>query len=165
MPTIGKGIGASNMQNGIINVIPWICVAIALWAVPRHAAKHGATRWHIVAPMLIAAAALLGSVVLPGSVVKFICLCVAAAAVFSAQPVFWSVPQRLLTGAHAAAGLAAINSVGNLGGFAAQNVVPAVRDATGSNLAPMALLSAALALSAVGFFLVLPRIMGGKVGN
>lgn len=158
LPTIVKGFGASNLQNGVINVIPWICVAVALWAVPRHAARHGATRWHIVAPMLIAAIALLGSVVLPGSAVKFACLCLAAAAVFAGQPMFWSVPQRLLTGAHAAAGLAAINSIGNLGGFVAQNAVPAVRDATGSNLAPMALLSVALALSAAGFFLLLPRI-------
>lgn len=160
LPTIVKGFGASNLQNGIINVIPWICVALALWAVPRHAARYGATRWHIVAPLLIAAIALLGSVVLPGSVVKFACLCLAAAAVFAGQPMFWSVPQRLLTGAHAAAGLAAINSIGNLGGFVAQNAVPAVRDATGSNLAPMALLSGALALSAAGFFLFLPRITG-----
>ncbi|UZK67063.1 MFS transporter [Sphingomonas sp. M1-B02] len=158
LPTIVKGFGASNLQNGVINVIPWICVAIALWAVPRHAARYGATRWHIVAPMLIAAAALLGSVVLPGAAVKFACLCLAAAAVFAGQPMFWSVPQRLLTGAHAAAGLAVINSVGNLGGFVAQNAVPAIRDATGSNLAPMALLSAALALSALGFFLLLPTI-------
>jgi MFS family permease len=65
LPTIVKGFGASNLQNGIINVIPWICVAFALWAVPRHAARYGATRWHIVAPLLIAAVALLGSVVLP----------------------------------------------------------------------------------------------------
>ncbi|MDV3455757.1 MFS transporter [Sphingomonas sp. HF-S4] len=162
LPTIVKGFGASNLQNGVINVLPWICVALALWALPRHAAKHGATRWHIVAPLLIAAAALLGSVLLPGAVVKFACLCIAAAAVFAGQPMFWSVPQRLLTGAHAAAGLAAINSVGNLGGFVAQNAVPAVRDATGSTLAPMALLSAALTLSALGFFLFLPRITEGK---
>lgn len=162
LPTIVKGFGASNLQNGVINVLPWICVALALWALPRHAAKHGATRWHIVAPLLIAAAALLGSVLLPGAVVKFACLCIAAAAVFAGQPMFWSVPQRLLTGAHAAAGLAAINSVGNLGGFVAQNAVPAVRDATGSTLAPMALLSAALTLSALGFFLFLPRITEGR---
>jgi MFS family permease len=165
LPTIVKGFGATNLQNGVINVIPWICVALALWALPRHAAKHGATRWHIVAPLLIAAAALLGSVLLPGAVVKFACLCVAAAAVFAGQPMFWSVPQRLLTGAHAAAGLAAINSVGNLGGFVAQNAVPAVRDATGSTLAPMALLSAALTLSALGFFLFLPRITGERRGE
>jgi len=162
LPTIVKGFGASNLQNGIINVIPWICVAFALWAVPRHAARHGATRWHIVGPLLIAAVTLLGSVVLPGAAVKFACLCIAAAAVFSGQPVFWSIPQRLLTGAHAAAGLAAINSFGNLGGFVAQNAVPAVRDATGSNLAPMAMLSAVLALSATGFYLLLPRLTAGE---
>ncbi|WP_315760836.1 MFS transporter [Sphingomonas sp. Y38-1Y] len=158
LPTIVRGFGASNIQNGMLNVVPWICVGLALWFVPRHAARRGGSRWHIVGPMLIAAAALMGSVVLPGVAVKFACLCLAAAAVFAGQPMFWSVPQRLLTGAHAAAGLAAINSIGNLGGFVAQNAVPAVRDATGSNLAPMALLSVALALSAAGFFLLLPRL-------
>lgn len=158
LPTIVRGFGASDLENGLLNIVPWVCVALALWAVPRHAARHGASRWHIVAPMLVAAAALMGSVVLPGAAVKFACLCVAAGAVFAGQPMFWSVPQRLLTGAHAAAGLAAINSIGNLGGFVAQNAVPAVRDATGSNLAPMALLSVALALSAAGFFLLLPRL-------
>jgi MFS family permease len=157
LPTIVKGFGASNVQNGLLNVIPWFCVAVALWAVPRHAARHGASRWHIVAPLLVAAIALLASVTVPGAVAKFACLCVAAAAVFSAQPIFWSIPQRLLTGAHAAAGLAAINSIGNLGGFVAQNLVPAIRDATGSNLMPMAALSVALAASALGFYLLTPR--------
>ena len=160
LPTIVRGFGASDLQNGLLNILPWVCVALALWAVPRHAARRGASRWHIVAPMLVAAAALMGSVVLPGTAVKFACLCLAAAAVFAGQPMFWSVPQRLLSGANAAAGLAAINSIGNLGGFVAQNAVPAVRDATGSNLAPMALLSVALALSAAGFFVLLPRIEG-----
>lgn len=162
LPTIVKGFGTSNLENGLINVIPWICVALALWAVPRHAARHGASRWHIVGPLLVSAIALFGSVVLPGAALKFACLCLAAAAVFAGQPMFWSVPQRLLTGAHAAAGLAAINSIGNLGGFVAQNAVPAVRDATGSDLAPMGLLSAALALSAAGFFLFLPRITDSR---
>jgi len=158
LPTIVKGFGASNLQNGAINVIPWICMGFALWAVPRHAAIHGASRWHIVGPMLVSAIALLGSVLLPGVVLKFACLCVAAAAVFAPQPVFWTVPQRLLTGPHAAAGLAAINSIGNLGGFVAQNAVPVIHDATGSNLAPMAVLSLALLISAAGFFVTLGKI-------
>ncbi len=159
LPTIVKGFGASNLQNGAINVIPWIFVGLALWLTPKHAAKYGASPWHIGGPVLLAALGLLLSVVVPGVVPKFICLCVAAAAVFAGQPVFWSIPQRLLTGAHAAAGLAAINSVGNLGGFVAQNLVPAVRDATGSNLAPMGILAGALVVSGVGFLLVVPRLM------
>ena len=162
LPTIVKSFGASNIQNGIINVIPWILVAVALWAVPRHAARHGTSRWHVAGPMLVAAAFFLASVVVPGAVLKFACLCIAAAAIFSAQPVFWSVPQGLLRGAHAAAGLAVINSVGNLGGFAAQNAVPMVRDATGSTLAPMAMLAGVLAVGGLAFLIVLPRLGVGR---
>ncbi len=162
LPTIVKSFGASNIQNGIINVIPWILVAVALWAVPRHAARHGTSRWHVAGPMLVAAAFFLASVVVPSSALKFACLCIAAAAIFSAQPVFWSVPQGLLRGAHAAAGLAVINSVGNLGGFAAQNAVPMVRDATGSTLAPMAMLAGVLAVGGLAFLIVLPRLGVGR---
>lgn len=159
LPTIVKGFGASNFQNGVINIIPWLCVAVALCAVPRHAERHGASVWHIAGPLFLASLALLGSVLLPGVVIKFVCLCIAASAILSAQPVFWSVPQRLLSGAHAAAGLAVINSVGNLGGFIAQNAVPAIHDATGSNLAPMAGLSLAVLISAVGCLLALRPLM------
>lgn len=162
LPTIVKAFGASNLQNGALNVIPWLFVVAALWAVPRHAARYGASRWHIAGPLLIAAASLMGSVLLPGAGLKFACLCIAAAAVFSAQPVFWSVPQGLLRGAHAATGLAVINSVGNLGGFAAQNAVPMVRDATGSTLAPMAMLAGALTIAAIGFLIALPRMGVGQ---
>ena len=162
LPTIVKEFGASNIQNGLINVIPWILVAVALWAVPRHAARHGTSRWHVAGPMLIAAAFFLASVVVPGAPLKFACLCVAAAAIFSAQPVFWSVPQGLLRGAHAAAGLAVINPVGNLGGFAAQNAVPMVRDYTGSTLAPMAMLAGVLAVGGLAFLIVLPRLGVGR---
>ncbi len=44
-------------------------------------------------------------------------------------------------GSSAAAGLAVINAKGNLGGFVAQNVVPWIKDRTGSTLAPMLFLA------------------------
>ncbi|MFE1598048.1 MFS transporter [Methylobacterium sp. ID0610] len=144
LPTVVKGFGVSNTVNGFLNVIPWIAVALALWWVPRHAAKTGETTWHIAGPALIGAAALTLSVVVPGSALKFACLCVAAAGIFSGQPVFWSLPPTFLRGATAAAGIAAINSVGNLGGFIAQNAVPWIRDRTGSDLTPMLFLAACL---------------------
>jgi MFS family permease len=158
LPTIVKGFGASNIQNGLINVIPWILVGVALWWVPRHAARTGATPWHVAGPMLLGAVSLVLSVLVPGVVPKFAFLCIAAAAIFAGQPVFWSVPQRLLRGPHAAAGLAAINSIGNLGGFIAQNAVPAIRDMTGSNLAPMLFLAVCLVVTGTGFLLLIPRL-------
>ncbi len=117
-----------------------------------------ALTWHVVGPALVAAAALALSVVLPGNAVKFACLCIAAAGTFSAQPVFWTMPGTFLRGASAAAGIAAINSVGNLGGFVAQNAVPMIRDATSSDLVPMLFLSACLAAGAGLMVLVLSAL-------
>lgn len=165
LPTVVKGFGVSNTVNGFLNIIPWIFVAIALWWVPRHSARTGEVTWHIAGSALVGAIALVLSVVIPGDALKFACLCIAAAGIFAAQPVFWSLPPTFLTGATAAAGIAAINSVGNLGGFIAQNAVPGIRDLTGSTLAPMLFLSACLGVATVLVFVVqasLRRIAGER---
>jgi MFS family permease len=166
LPTIVKSFGVSNTTNGFINVIPWLCVAVALWFVPRHAARHGASAWHIAGPVLLGAIALVLSVILPGAPLKFAMLCIAAPAIFAAQPVFWSLPPSFLSGPRAAAGIAAINAIGNLGGFIAQNLVPMVRDATGSNLAPMLALAAVLLVTSVLIFVAMARLRrsGATVG-
>ena len=128
------------------------------WIFDCHAARHGASAWHIAGPTLLAAVALILSVVLPGAALKFAMLCIAAPAIFAAQPVFWSLPPSFLSGPRAAAGIAAINAIGNLGGFIAQNLVPMVRDATGSNLAPMLVLAAVLLLTSLLIFYAMARL-------
>ena len=158
LPTIVKGFGVSNTVNGFLNVIPWLLVALALWWVPRHAARFADPRWHIVGPALIGAVCLVASVIVPGAALKFALLCIAAPAIFSGQPVFWTLPPRFLSGAGAAAGFAAINSVGNLGGFIAQTVVPRIRDDTGSDLAPMLFLALCLLLAGAAVLLVERRL-------
>lgn len=154
LPTVVKGFGVTNTANGFLNVIPWACVAWALWWVPRHAARTGELTWHIALPAFIGAACLAASVFVPGNVEKFALLCVAAAGIFAAQPVFWSLPSTFLKGATAAAGFAVINSVGNLGGFFAQNAVPWIRDRTQDDLAPMLFLSACLTAGGLMTFVV-----------
>jgi MFS family permease len=150
LPTIIQGFGVSNTMNGLINALLWTQVGFALWLVPRWAAKRRHSSAYIVVPALIGAAALVASVLLPGAVPKFIALCIAASAIFAGQPIFWSLPPRFLTGSAAAAGIAAINATGNLGGFIAQTLVPQVAEATGSQLAPMFLLAGALVLVSIG---------------
>jgi MFS family permease len=154
LPTVVKGFGVSNTVNGLINILPWIVTAWALWWVPRHSEETGEKTLHIIGPILVGTASLILSVIVPGDVVKFALLCVAAAAIFAPQPVFWTLPSSFLRGASAAAGLAAINSVGNLGGFLAQNLVPWVRDVTGSTLAPMFLLAGCLFFAGLMVLLV-----------
>jgi MFS family permease len=158
LPTIVSGFGFGHVATGLLNVIPWLCVAAALWWVPRHAEGRSEQRWHIVGPALVGALFLALATLLPGFGLKFAALCIAAAAIFAGQPVFWTLPSRFLSGASAAAGFAAINSVGNLGGFLAQSTVPRIRDATGNDLAPMLFLSACLVLAALIVLIVERRL-------
>jgi MFS family permease len=159
LPTIVRGFGVSNTVNGLINVIPWTLVGLALWVVPRVAARHAEQTWYAVGPALAGAALLVLSVIVPGATAKFVMLSLAAAAIFSGQPVFWTLPPRFLSGARAAAGFAAINSVGNLGGLIAQTVVPAIHDHTGSNLAPMLFLAICLAAAGLGVLAIDRRLL------
>ncbi len=158
LPTIVKNFGVSNTTNGFLNIIPWLLVAIALYAVPAAADKAESKTPYIVIPALVGAVSLVLSAVIPNHTLQFAFLSIAAAGIFAGQPVFWSLPSRFLQGAGAAAGLAAINSVGNLGGFVAQNVVPWIKDSTGSTIAPMFFLAACL-LVAVLLVLVIGRMI------
>lgn len=135
---------------------------MALWWLPRRAAaRPNKQRWFIAGPALLGAACIVLATVVPGAPLQFAALCIAAAAIFAGQPVFWTLPSRLLTGAGAAAGFAAINSVGNLGGFVAQTVVPRIRDATGEALGPMLFLALCLSASAVAVLLIERRLPRG----
>ncbi|MFE4723221.1 MFS transporter, partial [Streptomyces sp. NPDC056728] len=71
---------------------------------------------------------------------------VTACAIFAALPVFWAVPSRFLTGAAAAAGIALINTTGNVAGFASSYITGWLKDWTGSYY---------LALYLVGIFMLL----------
>lgn len=168
LPTIVRSFGFGNVANGFLNVIPWTCVAIGLWWVPRDAARRASQQWHIVGPALIGAASLVAATLLPGVALKFTALCLAATAIFSGQPVFWTLPSRFLKGASAAAGFAVINSVGNLGGFVSQSLVPRIRDETGSDLAPMLFLAACLAIAALIVLVIerrLPRAQPATIAE
>lgn len=163
LPTIVSGFGVSNTVNGVINAVLWAQVGLALWLIPRWASRHPDHIWPIIACTMTGATALIASVLLPSPVMQFVALCIAASAIFAGQPIFWTLPPRFLRGAGAAAGFAMINATGNLGGFAAQSLVPRIAEANDSALAPMLLLAAALVAASLGVMFVqrrLPRNAG-----
>jgi len=162
LPTVVREMGVTNTVNGLLNALLWLLVGLALWIVPRDAARRSHSRWHAVIPPLLGAAALIASVALPGAPLKFAALVLAACAIFAGQPIFWTLPPRFLSGAAAAAGFAVINAVGNLGGFVAQAVVPRIATASGNLFAPMLLLAAGLVVVAGGIFLIERRLPGGS---
>jgi len=144
LPTVVKSFGVGDQTNGLLNVIPWLCVGLALYWVQRRPGRVGDTFVSIVVPSLLGAVCFLASYYLPAAPMRFIALCAAAMCIFMAQPCFWTLPGRFLSGAGAAAAIAGINSIGNLGGFLGQTFVPLIRDLTGSVAAPLLLLAACL---------------------
>lgn len=73
---------------------------------------------------------------------------------FGCLPVFWALPTSFLSGAAAAGGIAIINSIGNLSGFAGPYAMGYIKDATGSYEGGLQLL-AALGFMAMVLVLVL----------
>src|ERR1700684_750236 len=76
-------------------------------------------------------------------------LCFAQIGISAVPPMFWPLPASFLTGASAAGGIAAINSLGNLSGFAGPYAMGYLKDLTGSFTAGLLLLAACSLLGAI----------------
>jgi nitrate/nitrite transporter NarK len=89
---------------------------------------------------------------------------VCTAGVLAAIPVFWQLPSAFLGGAGAAAGIALINSFGNLSGFVGPFVTGALNTATGSFRAGMWVIALAMAAAGVIALAVGRRLAADKAG-
>ena len=125
------------MQIGLITAIPYTFAAVGMYLWSRHADKTGEHVWHVAIPMLLGGFAIPVALYLHSPVLAMIPVIVAAVGVYSAIPSFWALPSRFLTGAAAAGGIGLINSIGNLGGFAAPYATGALDQWTGSSRAGM----------------------------
>lgn len=137
------------VQKGIITAVPYLPAAAALFLWSRDATRRGVRTWHVGIPALVGAVSIPLALFMQSPVATIAVITITACAIFSALPTFWSIPGRFLSGAGAAAGIALINTIGNLAGFAAPYVTGAVKDATGSYQAPMFIVGALMLLSAV----------------
>ncbi|WEX90426.1 MFS transporter [Sinorhizobium garamanticum] len=155
MPTMVKASGVTgNLQIGLISAIPYVCTFIAMLALGRSSDRLRERRWHLVVPAVIAAGGFAAATMATSTTVAIICLSFAAAGAISCAPLFWSLPTAFLAGTGAAAGIAWINSVGNLAGFLGPFMVGYLKDFTGSNSAGMYFLAAVLVIGALAVLTV-----------
>lgn len=127
----------SLVEVGLITAIPYVFGAVAMFAWSRHAGRTREHVWHVALPLLLGGLAIPVALYLGNPFAVMVPVILAAIGIFGALPVFWALPSRFLAGASAAGGIALINSVGNLGGFAAPYVTGALQDLTGGNRAGM----------------------------
>jgi nitrate/nitrite transporter NarK len=134
----------------LISAIPWAAAAIAMVVNGHHSDATGERRWHVAGACIIGAVAFAVSA-MPGvgGWAGIAALTVATAAVMSAVSCFWSLPTGILSGTAAAAGIAWINSVGNLAGYVSPMVVGKIRDATHSMTLALSVLSVSVLIAAL----------------
>ncbi|MBB3222135.1 MFS transporter [Pseudoduganella umbonata] len=156
LPQLLKNSGVQDVFHiGLLTAIPYGVAAVVMVLAARHSDRSGERRWHAAIAGFAGAAGLVAATVWAGdTVLALAALSVATAGILTTFPIFWSLPTALLGGTAAAAGIALINSVGNLAGFASPYLVGAIRDATGSTAIGISLLAASQVL---GGLLVLAR--------
>ena len=148
-PPIIQQLGVSSMTVGFLNMIPPAVsvIAMVLWA--RHSDRTLERTWHVVGPCLLAAGGLAFAGNAVGVVMVVLALTIVNIGISSAKPPLWSMPTLFLSGSAAAAGIATINSIGNLGGFAGPFMIGWIKDLTGSFAGGLYFVAGLLVLSAV----------------
>ena len=151
LPTIIKATGVKDaFQIGMLTAIPYGSAVVAMIFVSRSADRTGERRWHIAVPALLGAVGLILSVTWgQNTVLAMTALTLATMGILTTLPLFWSLPTSFLAGAGAAAGIALINSVGNLAGFVSPFAVGWLKDMTQSTNAGMYLLAVSLVVGAL----------------
>ena len=150
LPQIIKGFGElSNIEVGFITALPYIVGAIGMILWGRHSDQTHERKWHAVIPLGIIVLSLAAAAIMPTPLTKMICLCVAGFGFFAVLPVFWTLPTTFLTGTGAAAGIAAVNSIGNLGGYFGPKVFGWLKDYTGGDFASLMFLAGCAIIGAV----------------
>jgi MFS family permease len=164
VPTLVEKVGLKNLfAVGVVSAFPYFVAAICMWFVGVHADKTRERRWHFAIPAFIGA---LGLFVIPSTAnnlpLAALAITFGAVGAVTSVAMFWSLPTAIFGGASAAAGLALINSVGNLGGFAGPFVVGWLVDVTQKTNAGMYALASVLLAGGLLVILALPKKLVNK---
>jgi MFS transporter, ACS family, tartrate transporter len=154
LPQIVKAFGFNTFLTTLVSAAPYAVGLIGMVWWGRRSDRLAERRFHTAFPLFIAAAGIAVSTLFDDPTLKMLSLCVAGFGIFSCLPIFWTLPTAFLSGAAAAAGIAVINSIGNLSGFAGPFAMGWMKDHTGSYTGGLLLLSG-LGIIAMGAALML----------
>src|SRR6185437_9752530 len=133
IPQIIKSLGTmDNMTVGWLTMVPYICGGISLVVWGRVSDRMQERRWNLLGACAVSALGLVIAGMTMGTWWALAGMSIAAMGFYGSKGPFWAMPPMFLTGTAAAAAIAWINSIGNLGGFFGPWYVGVMKDATGS---------------------------------
>jgi len=168
IPQIIKSLGNySNMTVGWLTMIPYICGAIAMVVWGRISDRMNERRWNLFLGCVLSTVGLLIAGMTMGTWGALVGMSIAAMGFYGSKGPFFAMPPMFLSGPALAAGIAWINSIGNLGGFFGPSYVGLMKDLTGGyagGLYGLALLGLVAAIVCALFLHIPKRIPSEAVG-
>lgn len=159
-PLIIKSISAADSSNstiGFLAMIPQVCTIIGMVVWGLHSDRSQERKWHLVLPMLMAAAGWMFAAYAGNPMVQLCGICMAATGSYTAMSIFWTTPDQALTFKARAIGIAVINAFGNTGSALNPLVVGWLKDLTQSFTAGIVYAAVLLVIGALlTFMLPLP---------
>jgi ACS family tartrate transporter-like MFS transporter len=156
MPQFVKTLSGqySNTAVASLVMVPYLVGLPAMILVGRSSDRKLERRYHAAIPLMIAAVSLilLGTIQSASIFFSVALLCLVVSGSLSLYGPFWSLPNEFLTGFPAAAGIALINCLGNLGGFVGPFTIGAISRKTGSLQTGFVFLGISLLISAMLIF-------------
>ncbi|WP_233804497.1 MFS transporter [Paraburkholderia sp. HP33-1] len=148
-PLIIRQYGFGSFETGLLAAVPSVLAVIAmvLWA--KNSDRTGERTWHVVIPCTLACVGFVFAGNATTALMIVLALVVVNVGISAAKAPLWAMPSMFLSGAGAAAGIAMINSVGNLGGFVGPFAIGWLKNVTGGYTAGLYVVGATLAVSAV----------------
>jgi MFS transporter, ACS family, tartrate transporter len=149
LPLILKTFGFSNLAVGYLTSVPAAAGILGMILFSQSSDRTGERVWHLVTPLLIGGIGLmLAGVAIGGSApLAIAAFALAAFGISGSLPVFWNLPTAFLGATAAASGIAFINSVGNISGYAAPQLVGLLHDFSGSFRMPMLVMGAMVTIA------------------
>ncbi|CAG9246096.1 putative NAD(P)-binding oxidoreductase with NAD(P)-binding Rossmann-fold domain (modular protein) [Paraburkholderia unamae] len=133
LPQICTAVGFSDAALGYMVAVPYVVAAIGMVWWCHHSDRSRERAWHIAGASLVGCLGLALSAFVPDSPVSLvIAISFGALGTLALPPIFWTLPAAILSSPAAAGGIALINALGNIGGFAGPFMVGWIKGATGS---------------------------------
>jgi ACS family tartrate transporter-like MFS transporter len=131
-PAMIRGLlGTSDLGTGLVFGAIALASAVAMLAV-GHSSDRTGERWlHVAGSAALVAVGCAGAALLRNPLLAVLSLALIQVGAMTFLPPFWSIPSTVLTGSAAAATIALINSIGNIGGFVGPNLLGSMKQATG----------------------------------
>lgn len=128
---IQASYGGGSFGIGVLSALPYLAGVTAMVLAARHSDATGERRWHVAVGAIVCGLGMLASAWTSGLVSSLIALSIAMAGLAAMLGPFWTLATSFVQGAAAAAGIALINSVANIGGFIGPYLLGALKDRTG----------------------------------